>query len=90
VVYNLVWTDSAREHISKHGILESEVEAVVWGRHNLRKGRGRSLLLGRFAERFLLVVLEKSANIRGAFEIITAREAKSSEKHLLLRRGKGV
>jgi len=90
VLPNIHWTDSARDHVRRHGVSESEVEAAIWGspRYVRRVGERATVIAGTNG-RVLFVVVEESKQAGDAFEVVTAREATDGEKALLSRRGKG-
>ena len=82
----LQWSDRSRDHIARHGLSEIDVDAIVGGRYYMRKHGGRLKLIGRTADRFLLVVLEPIRTTRNSFVVVTARRATPAEKRLFLKK----
>jgi len=86
------WTRPSVEHISKHSVKREEVERAVNGsvfiRSTARKGQKLKLFIGGSFGRVLFVVLRPYAKVKGEYEVVSARDAKESEKRLYKRRGK--
>ena len=85
------WTARSERHVRRHRVRAFEVDELLNSRrYYLRKERGRYIVIGRAFSRFLFLVLEPSAGVPGKQEVVTARDATVSERHLFRRRRKGA
>ena len=81
------WDANNSEHVSQHGVEESEVAEMFRGRLYVRRAHGRYLVLGSTATgRRLFAVVERQ-RARGV-RPITARDMTESERRLFARRAR--
>lgn len=85
-IHWLIWDDWNREHISRHRIVQSEIEELIEGPYLKRKARSDCyMIFGRsFTGRYLMVVV--AVRTEGAVYVVTAREMNKSEKKWFGRR----
>ena len=87
--FDVELTPRVKAHISKHGITKEDVRDALNGRTYIRKvlinGEEYWRLLAETKGRILFIVLKP---LDGRQRLITARDAKESEKRLYKKRGK--
>jgi len=89
VEFWIIWTETAEEHIARHGVRREDVHCVLEATFYFRTTRRAAIVIGRCRGRTIFVALTPSEAVPGAYEVVTARDANRWEERLYLRRGKG-
>lgn len=82
---SLRWTEWNEEHLARHGVEPSEVDEVVADDEcrMVRVRAGRDALIGQTNAGRYLTIVDRDPD--GAFFVVTARPADSSERRLYAR-----
>ncbi|MBI4362484.1 MAG: BrnT family toxin [Euryarchaeota archaeon] len=85
----LLWDESSRRHIARHGVTDVEVTDATHGRVSVRKirvrGEKRLQVIGKSDGRILFMVFRREGVL---YRPITARDANRREKRLYHLRAK--
>jgi uncharacterized DUF497 family protein len=80
-IRRLVWDAWNRDHITKHGVTEADVNAVIDGDYvALESYKQRSVVVGLVGDRVLAVVVGPVPNQPGVYYPFSARPASRKER----------
>ena len=84
-IRGLQWDEGAEDHISRHGVVFSEVEEAIADIRYAKRSRGYLQVIGQTeAGRYLTVILDEEDD--EFWYPVTARSATANEKRLIRRR----